>query len=117
MDSCTNCNGPLPTTHGCHGPEGHEFCDACADLGEALGIGARLPTMLYEAPSADTGKHGWAKVWTGGILGTIVHKRHPARGRLGAVRFRVRMLDGSMWHGSGPSSNGNYIRLRPMAGE
>jgi hypothetical protein len=116
---CANCSRPLPSGHGCHGPKGHRFCDTCAGIAEAMRIGARLPAMLYEDAGALN-----AVSWTGVAMGTIVHKRAPdliygtrTMRRLGAVRYRVRMLDGSTWHGTGPSSNGNYIRLRPMKGE
>lgn len=110
--SCTNCDGPLPTTHGCVDRSGkHKFCDACGGIAEALAIGARSPVFLYE--SAD----GAVTCWTGGIVGHVVRKTVPERWRRFApVRFSVRMLDGSSWYGTGPTSNGNYIRLRPMKG-
>lgn len=125
MDTCANCNGPLPENHHCRStvnPALH-FCDECATIHEALRIGARLPVMLYER-GAD------AVSWTGAKLGTVVHKTpdyiHHGSGRgpflttrrraFAPVYFRVRMLDGSMWKGTGPSANGNYIRLRPMKG-
>lgn len=109
---CTNCSGDLPENHGYTDRNGkHKFCDACAGLAEALNIGASKPTFLY-----DDGKGG-AIAWTSGVppLGVIVHKTVP-QARFQPVRYRVRMLDGSMWHGTGPRSNGNYIRLRPMKG-
>lgn len=128
---CTNCGDTLPTSHGCEGPEGHRFCDHCAGIAEALAIGARMPVVLYESDKAHSGALGpAAKSWTGQTLGYVIRKTVPywTRNRLDPrdssgrrmfcpVRFRVRMLDGSMWHGSGPTSNGTYIKLRPMKGE
>jgi hypothetical protein len=127
--TCTNCGGPLPEGHGVTSRDRkHYFCDACAGLLEALAIGnpKTQAAFLY-----DDGK-GNAVAWTGGVLGQIVHKRlpiathryldprdprGPAIRRFAPVRYRVRMLDGSLWHGSGPTANGNYIRLRRMKGD
>lgn len=109
---CANCGGPLPENHGTHDKKtGLRFCDYCAGIAEALSIGnpRTSAAFLY-----DDGR-GCATSWTGGIMGQIVHKNPPDHRRhLGAVRYRVRMLDGSMWHGSGPTANGTYIRLHRM---
>jgi hypothetical protein len=110
---CTNCGGPLPTGHGCHSRSRPRrwFCDNCAGLGEALNVGNPKTRALF---LYDDGK-GNATAWTGPVVGKIVHKRKPDLFRLAAIRYRVRMLDGSMWHGYGPSANGTYMRLRRMA--
>lgn len=122
---CTNCGGPLPEGHGFHGRKTPHlrFCDACAGIAEALYIGNphTRTALLYD------GGKGCATTWTGLGAGQIVHKQGPIsrsryldprdpRGarRFAPVRYRVRMLDGSLWHGSGPTANGNYIRLRRM---
>jgi hypothetical protein len=107
----------------------HHLCDRCAGICEALAIGARQPVMLYDTLDPAHGQdfaairpegRRIATSWTGVELGTIVHKTAP-RGRRhrvrGATRYRVRMLDGSMWHGTGPTNNGTYIRLKPFKGE
>jgi hypothetical protein len=75
-----------------------------------LAIGARSPVFLYESPV------GVATTMGGIALGVVVRKTMPKGRSFSAVRFRVRMLDGSLWHGTGPTQNGNYIRLRPMKG-
>lgn len=87
------------------------FCGTCAGIAEALGIGARQPAFLYD------GGDGRVTSWTGAVLGSIVRKTEPARRSLAPVRYRVRMLDDSLWWGTGPSANGTYIRLKPMKGE
>lgn len=109
--TCANCGEPLPLDHGCQGPTGLKFCDQCGGISEALAIGARRPVFLYE------GALGRVSTWTGPVVGHVQRKTVPARHRFAPARFRVRMLDGSLWHGSGPTANGNYIRLRPMKGE
>lgn len=107
--ACTNCGGGLPDGHGTRGPANRAFCDKCAGIYEALCIGARAPVLLYDNGEAQ------ASNWTGVILGTIVHHTVPRRVRtFQPERYRVRMLDGSLWYGTGPHVNGNYIRLRPM---
>ena len=119
---CTNCNASPPPDPGSFLPalpcysldHKRAFCRECAGIAEALGIGARLPAFLYESGNAAT-------TGAGQVMGAIVHKRAPEwspgrRRAFSAVRFRVKMLDGSMWHGTGPTQNGNYIRLRPMKG-
>lgn len=110
---CANCGGPLNIGSGYATSSDGElsFCPDCAGIAEALGIGARLPAFLY-----DDGR-GNAISWTGTVLGAIIHMSTPQRRRLGAARYRVRMLDKSLWWGTGPTANGNYIRLRPMKGE
>jgi hypothetical protein len=79
-----------------------------------LAIGARQPVILYEAGAL-------AVSFSGLPLGMIAHRREPQSANgykraFSAVRFRVKMLDGSMWHGTGPTQNGTYIRLKPMKG-
>jgi hypothetical protein len=110
---CSNCGGDLPEGHGAHSRTRpvQRFCDACAGIAEALGIGARKPAFLYDD------NKGNATTWTGAVMGKIVHRNAPyGRGAFTPIRYRVRMLDGSMWYGFGPSANGTYIRLRPMKG-
>jgi hypothetical protein len=130
VDICANCAAPLDIkrTGGCVSKDRkREFCQACSGISSALSIGARQPALLY-----DDGK-GNATDWLGAIMGRIIHKHKPGEysqhgtspgpfltirgGMRGAVRYRVRMLDGSVWHGSGPTDNGNYIRLKPMKGQ
>jgi len=104
---CTNCDGPLPEGHGVHDESGeHWFCDLCAAYIDALTIGAREPVFLYDSNER-------IMSWTGGILG-FVTKRTVLRASFQPVRYRVRMLDGSHWYGTGPRENGTYVRLRPM---
>lgn len=115
---CTNCGGPLPEGHGCRDKSRkHSFCDACAGLAAALAIGAREPAFLYE--STQDGPIAGLKAvttWTGAVVGYCYSRTAPPRHRLAPVRFKVHMLDGSRWYGTGPSSNGTYMRLRPLKG-
>lgn len=128
---CSNCGTPVRgQQHACLGPKkaNTAFCDRCAAIGDALTVGARQPVVLYDTLDPTHGQdfaairsegRRIATSWTGVELGTIVHKTTP-RGRYGmrgATRYRVRMLDGSMWHGTGPTDNGTYIRLKPFKGE
>lgn len=126
--TCANCGGALPENFAVvsRTRPPRRFCGLCGGISQALDIGdpRTSEVMLY-----DDGK-GNAVAWSGPTMGTIVHKQAPGakthfgRGylapndprvrRFGAVRYRVRMLDGSLWHGSGPTVNGNYIRLRRM---
>lgn len=107
LQACLNC-GKVINTGVAHLKE-RPFCQECAAFAEALNIGnpSTLAVFLYESDND-------CVTWAGARLGFIVHKSTPRRGSRGALRFRVRMLDGSMWHGSGPTSNGTYMRLRRM---
>lgn len=87
------------------------FCTDCGAYVDALAIGAGADALfLYE------GSAGAVTNWGSVRLGTVVNKTMPPRRSFQPVRFKVRMLDGSMWYGTGPSSCGNYIRLRRMKG-
>jgi hypothetical protein len=70
---CSNCGGDLPEGHGTHSRTRpvQRFCDACAGIAEALGIGARKPAFLYDD------NKGNATTWTGAVMGKIVHGTHP----------------------------------------
>lgn len=111
-EQCENCGDGFTDGASCVGydPENvcHRFCTSCGAYADALAIGMRLPVFLYE------GGGGAVTNWGSTRLGTVIGKTMPALRSFQPVRFRVRMLDGSIWYGTGPSSNGNYIRLRPL---
>lgn len=116
---CTNCDATIPpSNHACTDKTGlFHFCDQCAGYIDALAIGdpATKDLFLYEFGNR-------AINWTGAILGTIERRTVPARPRGQAtyagvcqpIRYRVRMLDGSLWYGTGPLTNGNCLRLHRM---
>lgn len=126
--NCTNCSKEVRGATSCvTSKDGkHKFCDTCGGILDALYIGDPHTSSMF---LYDDGK-GHATSWTGAILGTITHKQAPGEyrqfghgrgpflttrnGMRGAVRYRVRMLDDSMWWGHGPTDNGTYIRLRRM---
>lgn len=123
---CANCAKLVTGATSClqGTPESIRFCEDCAGIAEALAIGARQPVFLYESdkPGPIPGCNAVTN-WGSAVLGYVIGKTVPfwnrgpkARKRTFCpVRFRVKMLDGSLWYGFGPTSNGNYIRLRPMA--
>lgn len=113
---CTNCGEDVGDAARCFRRDGKQFdtylCTKCGGYVDALAIGAGADALfLYE------GSAGAVTSWGSAVLGTVVNKTMPPRRSFQPVRFKVRMLDGSMWYGTGPSSCGNYIRLRRMKGD
>ena len=111
METCANCGVYLdPKRNGrcvSDGDDPHEMCVLCSGIAVALEIGARRePVILYE-------QRGDAVSWMGAVMGRVVYKTVPSRS-FSPARFRVRMLDDSVWYGTGPRSNGNYMSLRPL---
>lgn len=104
---CLNCD---QSTGGYMTTKAGVFCGDCSGIAEALGIGSREPAFLYD------GGEGTAITWGGCVMGTIVRHTKPGRWTFQPARYKVRMLDGSVWWGTGPASSGNYMRLRPMRG-
>lgn len=84
------------------------FCYECCTILTALRIGdpATKRITLY----TNLGK---VTTWCSGELGYITREtRSRSHRALQPIRFQVRMLDGSMWWGTGPSTSGDYVNLR-----
>lgn len=112
---CTNCEEP--SNDPAVSMAGNKFCYACSGYSDALAIGDPrvIRMMLY------VNAQGVVVNWPNIALGHVTHKTLPVRhwnGRtLQPVRYKVLMLDGSRWYGTGPTASGDYIRLTRYKGQ
>lgn len=99
------------TVNGRTVPANGRVCYPCADALQREDIRLGDTATLYLSQDGTR-----VTSWSGGTMGRVisgsVSKRYtPTGGRYERHYVRVRMFDGSAWHGNGPG-DGMYVRLR-----
>jgi len=115
----TGCGHRLPTPpvtgatgYGTSSATGYTYCYSCLDAAERITMASADHVHAYVGG-------GEVTTWTGGVLGRVVAKRigapHGSRfGFFRIVSYRVRDLDGALWHGRTSDSAGTLVHLRRL---
>ncbi len=108
---------PIPPTTGAArygtSPAGYTYCYRCLDGADRIVMASADDAWVY------MGKGGEVTTWTGGILGRVVAQRTGTRrysrsGFRRPVAYRVRDLDGALWHGRNSDAGGTVLHVRRM---